>query len=681
MDTLSDSLSTLLNIAKVALGLGFVVFIHELGHFLLAKWNGVKVEKFSIGFGPTLFGFRRGETEYVLAAFPLGGFVKMLGEGPDEQENTSSDPRAYANKSVSARMAIISAGVIMNILLAFAFFSYTYIQEREELSSVLGAVSAGSVAYEAGLRAGDEVVAIDDRQDVGYTELRKKIALSSKGQVLHFQVKRPGHEGLINLDIQPRRDATADSPTIGILPCANLDLVDFKAPPGMENPPTSYHALEDKERESKVDVLIEAGPVGEQPSRLNNIIEYDRLLARHAKLPIAHVIERRPILASGAQGTALERFELITPPNHFIDFGLRLEIEPISGIRKDSPAEKAGFRKGDRIVKVNGHDDFDPMQLPGDCFDGAGKPMTFEVEREAGTSAGARQMEILTAIPDDTPPRTKPAVRTGEPVDVTALGLCYPVRTRVVAVRPNSPADRAGIKPGDVINALTRPKDVKPTNFFGRIWRSISSLFHQDKPEPFEFKDSAHSWFEVYMDLQYLPIRELELTVNNASQPKKITPELHPNWFNPARGLQFQAMTRKLPGQDLAAAIRSGYDLTIQNIAMVYSIFRSLAEKRVSPKNLGGPIMIAQVAYYAAGSGFTELISFLGVLSINLAVINFLPIPPLDGGQMLFLIAEKVRGRPLPESAVYAGSILGLILVLTLMVFVTYQDVFRSFIG
>ena len=64
----------------------------------------------------------------------------------------------------------------------------------------------------------------------------------------------------------------------------------------------------------------------------------------------------------------MERFELTTPPNHFIDFGLRLEIEPISGIRKDSPAEKAGFRKGDRIVKVNGKDDFDPMKLPGDCF-------------------------------------------------------------------------------------------------------------------------------------------------------------------------------------------------------------------------------------------------------------------------------------------------------------------------
>ncbi len=236
MDTLNTD--TLLTIAKVALGLGFVVFIHELGHFLLAKWNGVKVEKFSIGFGPTLFGFRRGETEYVLAALPLGGFVKMLGEGPDEQESTSTDPRAYPNKSVSARMAIISAGVIMNIFLAFAFFTYIFTKEREEPSAVLGAVSAGSVAYEAGLRAGDEIVAIDDRHDLGFNELRKKIALSAKGQVLHFQVKRPGHEGLISLDLQPRRDATADSPTIGIFPSDSLEIVDFKAPPGMVNPPT-----------------------------------------------------------------------------------------------------------------------------------------------------------------------------------------------------------------------------------------------------------------------------------------------------------------------------------------------------------------------------------------------------------------------------------------------------------
>src|SRR5271166_6790613 len=121
-----ETLSWFWNVFKVLFGLGFVIFIHELGHFVLAKWNGVKVEKFSIGFGPTLLGFKRGETEYVIAAVPLGGFVKMLGEGLEEEANKSTDPRAFTNKSVGARMAIISAGVIMNIILGLACFVYAY---------------------------------------------------------------------------------------------------------------------------------------------------------------------------------------------------------------------------------------------------------------------------------------------------------------------------------------------------------------------------------------------------------------------------------------------------------------------------------------------------------------------------------------------------------------------------
>src|SRR3984885_1548861 len=153
-------LTTVLNILKVAFGLGFVIFLHELGHFLLAKWNGVKVEKFSIGFGPTLFGWTRGDTEYVLAALPLGGFVKMLGEGPDEETSKSSDPRAFPNKSVGARMAIISAGVIMNLILGLACFMYAYKMGMDEIPTKIGSVVAGSPAYEAGVMAGDEIVSM-----------------------------------------------------------------------------------------------------------------------------------------------------------------------------------------------------------------------------------------------------------------------------------------------------------------------------------------------------------------------------------------------------------------------------------------------------------------------------------------------------------------------------------------
>jgi regulator of sigma E protease len=663
-----------LTILKVALGLGFVIFIHELGHFILAKWNGVKVEKFSIGFGPTLYGFRRGETEYVLAAFPLGGFVKMLGEGTEGEESKSTDPRAYPNKSVSARMAIISAGVIMNLVFAFASFVYYNRQERNELPAVLGAVSAGSPAYEAGLRAGDEIVAVDDHHALSYSDLQRQVLFSSHGEVLHFEVKRPGQERLVSLDIQPRREASADRPTIGILPSTSLKIADFQPPAGMTNPP-SYSPLEGKERESKVDVLVAAAAAGEEPARLVDINEYDRLLANCAERPVTHVIERRRISA-GETEPPLARFELTFPPNRYVEFGLRLAIEPISGVRKNSPADRAGFRKGDRIVKVKGRDDFDPMQLPSLCHDNAGRPVAFEVQREIGP--GQRQIQTLTATPDDSPLKTRFALED-QAVDVPALGLCYPIRTQVVGVRPGSPAAKAGLSPGDTINALVIPPVQKPAAAQPSVswFRRLFGWPKAERPKTFEFNGQPPGWLIAFAELQARPIQAVELLVNKASKPVKITPELDPNWYNPRRGLQFQLLIRKLPGQNLTSAMWSGYEETIQNILMVYATFRSLAERRVSPKNLGGPILIAQVAYDAAGSGLTQLIFFLGILSVNLAVLNFLPIPPLDGGQMVFLIAEKVRGRPLPDSALIAGTYFGLFLVLCLMVFVTYQDVFR----
>ena len=117
----------------------------------------------------------------------------------------------------------------------------------------------------------------------------------------------------------------------------------------------------------------------------------------------------------------------------------------------------------------------------------------------------------------------------------------------------------------------------------------------------------------------------------------------------------------------------------MENILNIYATFRSLATGRVGVGGLGGVITISRIAFTAARLGLTYLIHFLGMLSINLAVLNFLPIPPLDGGQMAFLVAEKVRGRPLPESAVVAVTYLGLFLVLGLMVFVNFQDILRLF--
>ena len=656
-----ETLNSVLNMVKVAVGLGFVIFIHELGHFLLAKWNGVKVEKFSIGFGPTLFGFRRGETEYVLAAIPLGGFVKMLGEGVEGEETKSTDPRAFPNKSVGARMAILSAGVVMNVLLGMVCFVYAYGQGMEEQPAIIGSVLAGSPAYEAGIHAGDEIVAIDGKRDVSFLHMKLKVGLSTAGQAIRFDLKRPGHEGPVSLTIEPRRDGSADMPGIGVTPSESLVL----AKPPFVPPAGSADATKGAATGLKaLDTVVAAGPEGETPTPIADINALNQILARNREKPLTVVAERRAdaaVLVEGGDDSAIAksaspaRVTATLPPNYFVDFGFRLTIGPIASIQAGSPAEKAGFRKGDRIVKVDDQD-FDPMRLPDLCYQHAGRAMTFEVER-------SDQLVTLTVTPDATPPWTELLVLSAlvEPQEVPGLGLAYAVRPKIAAIVPDSPAARAGLKVGDAIGALT------------------FTLTQTQKPETFTLDDKAAAWPAVFalLQIELDPKRPVQLIVNNSTTPVAITPEADPTWFHPLRGLQFTALRRMLPPQAPAAAIRRGFDDTVTNILSTYATIRSLVQGRVSPKNLGGPLEIAQVAYASADSGFKKLVYFLGFLSINLAVLNFLPVPPLDGGQMVFLIAEKIRGRPLPESALSAGTWLGILLLLMLMVYVMFQDLSR----
>ncbi len=667
LETLSWFWGVFWNIFKVAFGLGLVIFIHELGHFLLAKWNGVKVDKFSIGFGPTLLGFKRGETEYVIAAVPLGGFVKMLGEEPADEASRSTDPRAYSNKSVGARMAIISAGVIMNVILGLGCFVYAYGQGMVVLPAMIGGVEPASPAYDAGIRAGDEVVAIDGRDDLSFESMTSKVVLSSQGQSLHFEVKRPEHEGLVGLDIQPRRESGSDRPMIGVRPGSSLNIGLLLLPSGMKNPPT-YPQFEASEDSGPIDALVAVGPPGEEPTAIHDIAQYHRLLARYRDQPLVHVIDRREG-SEDAPDKLLNRFELTFPAANFVDFGFRFAFEPIAAVRKDSPADRAGFQKGDRIVKIGGWDDLDPVRLPSRCYENAGKPMTFEVERTE--TNGSRTSHTVTVTPDDTPPWTEmPAA--SEALDVAGLGLCYPIRPHVANVVPGSAAAKAGLKPGDVISAIT----IAPPHYveLAKV-KGAKSEPYASKPETITFDETSPAWVKAFWSLQYSTSTTVSMVVNKGSKPIEINAEPDAGWFFPPRGLLFLRLVRKLPPQSIASALHRGWDDTLENILSIYGTIRSLFLGRLGPKGLAGPIRIVGFAYRTARSSLNDLIHFLGILSINLAVINFLPIPPLDGGQMVFLMAEKVRGRPLPESALGAGIVVGLVLVACLMIFVLFQDV------
>ena len=654
-----NSMSGFFNGLQVLLGLSFVILLHELGHFVLAKWNGVRVDRFSIFFPPNILKFRKGETEYVLGATPLGGYVSLFGEGLEEDGTKSTDPRAFRNKSVPARMAIMSAGVVMNLGLGLGCFIYAYGQGIEDMSPTIGAVAPGSPAYLADIRPGDEVVSIDGRKNINFRTIPQRVQLSWDAQTFHLELKRKGHDGLIPLDVEARRGSSSPR-AIGITQMRGLVLYElpYFPPAGLDKPPSLPDA-----GLKPGDVVVAAGLEGQEPETVSDWISLHRLMFRHGDKPVNLVVNReRKAEKSEAtpSGKEIERVVVTLPPNRFVDFGFRLQIEPVAAIRTGSVADRAGFRKGDLIVKVNGKDDFDPMRLPAICHENAGKPMTFEVMR--GDPGMEPSKVELTATPDDTLPWA-PLAFPGLPLDVPGLGLCYPVRTKVVAVQPGSPAEKSRLKPGDIINEMTIP-GIKKEKQIG-------------KPFVVKFTEKSLGWASAFQTLQLFERQEVKLIVNNSTKPVKITPEPDPSWWHPDRGMEFDLLTFRLPAMGPVDAIQHGVDDTIDNILNIYATLRGLVTRNLPLTDLAGPITIVRVAYHAAGSGLVDLIRFLGILSINLAVLNFLPIPPLDGGQMVYLLAEGVRGRPIPESAKYASFMIGLVLVLSLMGFVLVQDVIR----
>ena len=183
--------------------LGLLIFVHELGHFMVAKWSGVMVQRFSLGFGPRVLAFRRGETEYAISAVPLGGYVKMLGEDPDEDVPSGEAARAFASQPLHRRTAIVVAGPLMNLLTAFVAFTVVFAAFGAGSPAAgprIGGVMPGMPAATAGLQAGDTVLAIEGTPLETWEELSERVR-ASEGRPLTMQVRRA--DGEVDVVVTP----------------------------------------------------------------------------------------------------------------------------------------------------------------------------------------------------------------------------------------------------------------------------------------------------------------------------------------------------------------------------------------------------------------------------------------------------------------------------------------------
>ncbi len=179
----------LTTIAAFVIVLGILVFVHEFGHFILAKKLGVKILKFSLGFGPKLIGRKIGETEYQIAVVPLGGFVKPLGEDPQEEINTEEYHRSYWAQAIWKRTLIVLAGPFFNFFLAVVLFSAISLFGIPYYPSKIGGVSPDFPAEQAGLKKGDIILSINGEEVTRWDDL-SKIIRNSNGKELSLKVKR-----------------------------------------------------------------------------------------------------------------------------------------------------------------------------------------------------------------------------------------------------------------------------------------------------------------------------------------------------------------------------------------------------------------------------------------------------------------------------------------------------------
>lgn len=432
--------------------LGVLISFHEFGHFWVARRCGVKVLRFSIGFGTPLWRrLDRHGTEFVVAAIPLGGYVKML----DEREAPVADSdlgQAFNRKTLRERVAIVAAGPVFNLVLAFFVFSLMFVVGVQEFRALIGEPSG--IAQQAGIKPLDQIVAVDGNATRSLTHVN-----------------------------------------IGLLAFA-LD----RAPVQLQ--------LEDakgKQREVTLDL-----------SQLPDDFDEERLLE--------------------AAGLGIYRLAAV-----------------VHATNDDGPAERAGIRAGDLIVAINGVPVESGSQLPGIIQDQASEGVQLEVQVERADS-----LLNLAMIPEI----------VGEAES----------RRFIIGIEMRDP--------------------------------QIDRLF---------------------------------------------------------------AIVSYGPLEAMSAAVAESYRIT----SVTLGLLTRIVSGKASLKNLSGPITIAQIARDSARLGVSQFLRFLGLLSLSLAILNFLPIPLLDGGHLLYYLVEWIKGSPVSEQTQLIGQYLGLFALVALMSLTFYNDILR----
>ncbi len=672
------------------LGLGAVIFVHELGHFLVAKACGVKCDKFYVGFDAfdikigdrvivpkSLVKCQVGETEYGIGILPLGGYVKMLGQddNPNNMEaeikrsmadgedvgdamsaglidRSKMDPRSFLAKSVIQRMAIISAGVIFNLAFAVLFAAIAFKSGVKYTPPSVGNVVGGAAGWENNL-AGAEIVRIGDEQVEGnyFTQgdMVHSIVINGDQKPMEFEVVRHGESESEVIQMTPRKGIRRELPDIPFLGVASR----VKPVIGKEGAIDGSAAAKADTPFQYKDKMIEIN--GE---KIENDIDMRRVLGRDSDLPAVFVLERTD---DEGETTTLKS---TVPPNPIRRFGFGLTWGKITAIQKHSPAESAGLQVGDEITKLDGAPRSDLLILNREMIKAAraGKTIELTVLRDGQELSIPITPVVPNVISDP---------GDNQPIAVDALGVAIDYTHVVETVEPGSPAEQSGLMPGDEIESMEfllseQQKKLEENSILdGKV---------------FDIKGKKMTVPEQQGNVQFLEVgTKVRFIVDRDGAKKEIeiASRESDQYFSEKRGISLMKFEKYFVAPTWGEAISLGAKQVYNDGTRVLQFLHKLVTGKVSPKNLGGPGTIAAVATSEASQGPSRLLLFLTLLSANLAVVNFLPIPVLDGGHMMFLAYEGLFRRPVTPAVQNILMLVGFVMIISLMLFVVAMDINR----
>ncbi|MFN0205617.1 MAG: site-2 protease family protein [Planctomycetota bacterium] len=688
-------MGTLFSVLLAILGIGLLVFIHEAGHFIAARLCGVHCYVFSLGYGPRVWGFVKNGCDFRISAIPVGGYVRMAGDIGENDDAPAAD--SLAAKSPLKRIFVYSAGVMMNFAIAFVIFPIVYAAGVPSTRPVIGAVVPGSPAWKVNMIPGSVILSVNGTRMDTFEQIPIEIAVApSPVQIVwdepiltipsgesvpdHKEIRYRRRDELITTEYDPEKGA----PYLGIERAERFAIV--TTPESHATIPAARFACEV--------AVIEGSPAHRAGVRTGDfLVAIDgrppdfnankTLFEPWQDLGSAPVLRFEPGANTKVNSTethtetrsvAQRSAEVLAN----LRAGVRIAADPVPnsarpilgvvaardrvrGVRNNSTIAQLGIQAGDRILFANNKavSNLDELKLATE------KEPTWRIVVERGESR-----VLLEA-------RIEESARAGV---FDSLGMTESDGLSRITVRKNSPAEKAGMISGDQIvmigaQTISEWSDIRET-----VSKAKETTLKVEVQRP--TLDGANHKTTIPekagIDTK-TPARTPGAAEGTTTHLLQVAVDQRPDLIV---GLQFVADHWLLKADGLGDAFRLGFSASTRFIKQIVVFLKKIALGQVSAKkSVAGPILLAVTTYHVASEGLIQLLFFLGVLSLNLALINLLPIPLLDGGNLFFVIVEAIKGSPVSDRVMGAAQTVGIFLLIALMVWVTFHDVRRVFFG